>query len=168
MFGRKQPHEEGGGTPDEGGVLPLKKAKPTAFSPELARRREDDGRNKGEAGMTADAKTLVIGREINLKGEIADCERLMVHGSADATLADCKQLTITQSGTLTGTAEVEQAEVEGRFDGEMTVRGRLVIRASGRVHGRISYAEIEIEPGGRIDGEITSIEPEIVRSRAAG
>ena len=60
MFGRKQPHEESGGTPDEGGVLPLKKAKPTAFSPELARRREDDGRNKGEAGMTADAKTLVI------------------------------------------------------------------------------------------------------------
>ena len=168
MFGRKPPQDEADTAPQEGGVLPLKKTRQTAFSPELAKRRDDDRQNGGKSAMTAEAKTLVIGREINLKGEIGDCDTLMVHGSADAVLTNCKSFHITQSGLLSGTAEVQQAEVEGRFEGELTVRGKLVIRSGGRVRGKISYAEIEVEPGGRIDGEITSIEPEVVRSRAAG
>lgn len=117
--------------------------------------------------MAPEAKTLVIGREINLKGEIGDCDSLMVHGTAEATLNNCRSFVITESGKLIGTAEVQQAEVMGRFEGTLKVRGRLVIRAGGRVQGDISYAEIEIEPGGRIDGAIDSVEPELVQTRAA-
>lgn len=118
--------------------------------------------------MAPDAKTLVIGREINLKGEIGDCDSLMVHGNAEAALTDCRSFLITETGVLKGTAEVQEAEVLGRFEGTLKVRGRLVIRSGGRVQGKISYADIEIEPGGRIDGEIDSVEPELVRNSAAG
>ena len=117
--------------------------------------------------MAPEPKTLVIGREINLKGEIADCDTLMVHGSAEATLNNCRSFVITESGVLNGTADVQSAEVMGRYEGTLTVRGRLIIRSGGRVQGQINYAEVEIEPGGRLDGQIDTVEPELVPARAA-
>ena len=35
------------------------------------------------------------------------------------------------------------------------MRKRLLVRATGRVSGKITYGEIEIERGGRISGEIS-------------
>lgn len=166
MF-RKKPPEDGDAPAEEGPVLPLKERKPGGFRPELAQEQRADRQERRGQTMAADAKTLVIGREINLKGEITDCDSVMVHGSAEASLTACRSFHISESGVLTGSAEVQDAEVLGRFEGTLKVRGKLTIRASGRVKGRISYASIEVEPGGRIDGEIDSVEPEVVRNRAA-
>ncbi len=44
--------------------------------------------------------------------------------------------------------------MRGRFEGTLTVRKRLVIRATGRVSGTIRYGQIEIECGGRISGDV--------------
>jgi len=48
------------------------------------------------------------------------------------------------------------ADVHGRFEGELVVRKRLLIRAGGHVSGNITYGEIEIESGGGISGTIRS------------
>ncbi len=117
--------------------------------------------------MNAEPKTLVVGREIRLKGEIGNCEHVLIHGFAEAALSDCRAFEVSQGGTLQGSAEVQSAEVSGRFEGTLKVRGRLVIRAGGRVSGDVSYAEIEIEPGGRLDGQIQSIEPQLVENKLA-
>ena len=45
-------------------------------------------------------------------------------------------------------------DVRGRFDSELVVRKRLLIRAGGHVSGKITYGEIEIESGGAISGAI--------------
>jgi cytoskeletal protein CcmA (bactofilin family) len=166
MF-RKKPPEETATERDEGPVLPLKQRKPGSFRPELAKPARPPRTEGGRSNMAPEAKTLVIGREINLKGEIGDCDSLMVHGSAEATLTNCRSFVITEGGELIGTADVQEAEVMGRFEGTLKVRGRLIIRSGGRVQGKISYSDIEIEPGGRIDGEIDAVEPELVRTRAA-
>lgn len=126
-----------------------------------------DAEDREKRAMAAEAKTLVIGKEIHVKGEIGDCERLLINGTAEATLTNCRSFEISESGMLKGEAEVQRAEIMGRFEGTLRVRGRLTIRAGGRAEGRIAYAEIEIEPGGRIDGEIETIEPELVNSTAA-
>jgi cytoskeletal protein CcmA (bactofilin family) len=44
--------------------------------------------------------------------------------------------------------------VHGCFEGNLVVRKRLLIRATGRVSGSITYSEIEIECGGKISGMI--------------
>jgi hypothetical protein len=42
----------------------------------------------------------------------------------------------------------------GRFEGDLIVRNRLLIKATGRVSGTIRYGQIEIECGGQIFGDI--------------
>jgi cytoskeletal protein CcmA (bactofilin family) len=46
--------------------------------------------------------------------------------------------------------------VRGRFEGNLVVRKRLFIRATGRVSGTIRYGQLEIERGGQISGDIQS------------
>ena len=61
---------------------------------------------------------------------------------------------IAESGLFKGSASIDDAEVRGRFEGNLVVRKRLLIRASGRVSGTIRYGQIEIECGGQISGDI--------------
>ncbi len=99
-------------------------------------------------------RTLVVGREIVLSGEISACDRLVVEGTVKANIKDCRDIAISEGGLFTGSASVESAEIRGRFEGELTVSGRLLIRTPGQVSAAGRYGEIEIERGGRLSGHV--------------
>ncbi len=99
-------------------------------------------------------RVLTVGNDILLKGEIATCDRLVIEGKVDATLNDVHTVEISECGSFKGSAQIENAEIRGLFEGELTVRGLLVIYATGKVRGKITYGEIEIERGGEFSGEI--------------
>ncbi len=101
-------------------------------------------------------RVLTVGHDILLKGEIATCDRLVIEGAVDATLNEVHTVEISETGSFKGAAEIEDAEISGVFDGELTVRGRLVIYSTGKVRGKITYGEIEIERGGELTGTIKS------------
>lgn len=113
-----------------------------APSPGLPARRE------------AEMRKLIVGREISLAGEITSCDRLVVEGSVEANLANCRDIEISDSGVFKGSASIEDAEIRGRFDGVLNVRRRLLIRASGKVAGTVRYGQLEIECGGQISGDV--------------
>jgi cytoskeletal protein CcmA (bactofilin family) len=48
------------------------------------------------------------------------------------------------------------AEIRGLFDGNLTVREKLVIFATGKVTGKVRYGKVVIEEGGQLSGEIES------------
>lgn len=104
--------------------------------------------------QTTPTRTLVVGREIILSGEISACDRLVVEGTVKANIKDCRDIAIAEGGLFTGSAAVESAEVRGRFEGELTVSGRLFIRSSGEISAAVRYREIEIERGGRLSGNV--------------
>ena len=106
------------------------------------------------AKREADTRKLIVGREISLSGEITSCDRLVVEGSVEANLANCRDIDIADSGLFKGSASIDEAEVRGRFEGTLTVRRRLLIRATGKVTGTVRYGQIEIECGGQISGDI--------------
>ena len=46
------------------------------------------------------------------------------------------------------------AEIRGEFNGNLTVRDKLVIYSTGKVTGTIRYGKLVVEEGGQISGEI--------------
>jgi cytoskeletal protein CcmA (bactofilin family) len=110
-----------------------------------------------QPGDDRDAKKLVVGRGIALSGEIRACDRLIVEGQVEATLSDSRSIEISTSGVFKGKAQIEEAEISGRFDGELVVSQKLIIHATGRVVGNVRYGEIEIARGGIISGQIDVI-----------
>lgn len=100
---------------------------------------------------------LVVGKGIRFKGEITACDTLIVYGQVEASLP-ARAVQVAEGGDYQGTAEVDEAVIAGNFDGNLTVRQRLTIAASGRVKGMIRYAELEIAAGGQITGDIQLLE----------
>lgn len=97
---------------------------------------------------------LTVGPNIKLKGvEITDCDTLVVEGFVEATM-DSRVIQIAEVGSFKGSADIDIAEIRGLFDGNLTVRQKLTIYATGKVTGKIRYGKIVIEEGGQLSGEI--------------
>lgn len=101
-----------------------------------------------------ESRCLSVGRGITLSGEVNSCDKLLIEGSVDAKLTNCRAIEIAESGLFKGSTTIDEAEIRGRFEGDLIVRNRLLIKATGRVSGTISYGQIEIECGGQIFGDI--------------
>jgi cytoskeletal protein CcmA (bactofilin family) len=97
---------------------------------------------------------LIVGPNIKLKGvEITDCDTLYVEGRVEATI-DSRVIQIAENGAFKGSAEIDIAEIHGEFDGELTVRQKLVIYSTGKVSGKVRYGKVVIEEGGQLSGDI--------------
>ena len=97
---------------------------------------------------------LTVGPNIKLKGvEITDCDTLLVEGLVEATM-DSRVIQISERGAFKGSAEIDIAEIHGQFDGNLTVRQKLTIHATGKVTGKVRYGKLVIEEGGQLTGDI--------------
>jgi len=108
----------------------------------------------GSSGSNEVGSKLIVGPNIKLKGvEINDCDTLVVEGFVEATM-DSRVIQIAEKGAFKGSAGIDLAEIRGDFDGELTVRQKLVVYATGRVTGKIRYGKLVIEEGGQISGDV--------------
>ncbi len=116
------------------------------------------GRNARDSNSLAPARpqngNMSVGSGIRLKGEISKCATLIVEGDVDATL-DGNALEIVQRGVFCGTARVESADIQGRFEGDLTVSGMLRIENGGSASGKLRYGQLEVAVGGDLTGEIS-------------
>jgi len=111
-----------------------------------------------------DVRKLIV----SLSGEINSCDTLVIEGSVEANLQNCHEVDLAETGLFKGSAVIDEIDVRGRFDGNLTVRKRLLIRSTGRVSGVIRYGQIEIESGGQISGDIQVQTPEDFMSDTPG
>ena len=100
---------------------------------------------------------LTVGPNIKLKGvEITDCDTLVVEGTVEATM-NSRVIHIAEQGAFRGSAEIDIAEIHGEFDGNLTVRQKLVIFSTGKVTGTIRYGKLVADEGGELCGDINVI-----------
>jgi cytoskeletal protein CcmA (bactofilin family) len=195
MFGRKKPEDQNRAaepagaangqtrsTPSFGSAGSLSLRKPSPAKPMPNRGPDIPGAIPGAAprdyqarradplqgtALAQDHKTLLVARDVSISGKVGPCERLLVEGQLEAAVGDCRELDVARNASFKGSIRVEDADIAGLFDGEMVVRRRLRVRATGRLRGRISYGHIEIEPGGQIDGEVARLQPVVPQAPTA-
>jgi cytoskeletal protein CcmA (bactofilin family) len=141
-------------TPDP---APARGLMPPAVVPTVPPVHEHAKAPEKDKGERKEAK-LVVGPDIKMKGvEVNDCDTLQVEGRIEATL-DARVLEITEKGVFSGTVAVDNAEIHGRLEGELTVRKQLVVHSTGRLSGKIRYACIKVEEGAELSGEISVLD----------
>jgi cytoskeletal protein CcmA (bactofilin family) len=154
LFGRKDgprvtagsPHGAQGAAPAPPPLAAVPRPTPAAAPVEPAHRVEEGAGSR-----------LIVGPNIKLKGvEIDDCDTLVVEGRVEATMVS-RVIQIAEHGSFRGTADIEVAEIRGGFEGELTVRGRLVIHSTGRIAGKIRYGKLLVQEGGEISGDVGAL-----------
>lgn len=126
---------------------------PRATSPSTGGRRMPEVSRRASSGGDSGRK-LIVGDGLSLSGEITSCDILVVAGKVEAKLTDGKLLEINETGQFRGSVEIENADIAGRYDGQLVVHGRLTVRSTGRISGMVKYGELEVNAGGQIIGEL--------------
>ncbi len=110
------------------------------------------------SSASSSERRLIVGRDISLAGEITSCDLLVIQGRIEAKLKDCRVIEVAEGGVFKGSADIEAADIGGRFDGDLSVRGRLKVRGSGVISGNVRYGELEVEVGGRLVGTLQPLD----------
>lgn len=109
------------------------------------------------ADKVSSGRRLVIGEGITMSGEIESCDHLLVEGTVEAALKGASVLELAETGVFYGTVEIDEATISGRFEGDITVNGRLTVTMTGSITGSIAYKELAVESGATLDGKITPL-----------
>ena len=99
----------------------------------------------------------VIGNGVKIKGELNDVDELQIDGHADITV-EAKNLFVGGTGTLKGTITTDNLDVWGKVEGDVKVNGTLTVQDHGEISGNIEYQELQIKLGGRIKGDVKSLD----------
>jgi cytoskeletal protein CcmA (bactofilin family) len=152
LFGKRETNTPNSALNTASGIMPTGTAgisKPTAPTTPATGAGMNTISTTNEGGSK-----LIVGPNIKLKGvEITDCDTLVVEGRVEATI-DSRMIQIAERGAFKGSAEIDIAEIHGEFDGDLTVRQKLVIYSTGKVSGKVRYGKVVIEEGGQLTGDI--------------
>jgi len=99
-------------------------------------------------------REVFLGPEIVLSGELRCCDTLVVEGIVDSGRIECRKLVLGSAGSCKGEVQAESAVISGRFEGRLMIRARLIIKSGGQVRGSVQYGQLEIEPGGELQGDM--------------
>lgn len=152
LFGKRETHTPNSHLTTSSGIVPtgtsgLNKTISPITSPGSTESATGAGGSEG-------GSKLIVGPNIKLKGvEITDCDTLVVEGRVEATI-DSRVIQISERGAFKGSAEIDIAEIRGEYEGELTVRQKLVIYSTGKVSGKVRYGKVVIEEGGQLSGDI--------------
>jgi cytoskeletal protein CcmA (bactofilin family) len=106
--------------------------------------------------FTLDASRLYVGEGVTIKGDITVPDTLVVCGVVEGHVWT-GNLIVGETGVIKGRIVVAQnAEISGRVFDKLDVKCLMVLRATGRVDGNISYGMLQIEQGATIAGGISS------------
>ena len=139
------------GTSTRGGLGNLDKAAQSTLYPASFRNPLGIKKPSQELTNTLANGTLIVGKGVRFKGTLDGCDTVIVQGLIRSTFKT-QSLLVLEGGECAGTVETENADVAGKFDGELAVRDRLKVRSKGRLSGTFHYARISIDEGAEISG----------------
>lgn len=106
---------------------------------------------------------LMIGEGISITGSISSSGTLYVYGSINGEVV-ANKIHVGVTGVVNGDVRAYDADISGDINNGIQVKGNLIIRATGKVLGAISYQSIEIESGGIVNGVLDQASTEFVLS----
>lgn len=105
---------------------------------------------------TENTSNVYIGFGTVIQGHLDVPGEVIVNGTFKGTIK-ANQLTIEENGYVSGHIKAERIITYGRIDQEFISTEFIHIHASGRVNGNLSYYDIKIEKGGKLEGPLKRI-----------
>ena len=95
----------------------------------------------------------VLAGDVVIQGNITAQVDLHLDGRVEGDVA-CATLVQGAGSVIRGAVVAETARLSGTVDGSITVK-ELVVLASARISGDVTYEKLTIEPGGQVDGRLS-------------
>jgi cytoskeletal protein CcmA (bactofilin family) len=114
----------------------------------------------------------LIGKTSRLHGDLEFTGGLhldgRITGNVTARPSTGSSLSVNEGASIEGAVEVPNVMLNGTVRGDIYARDRLILGATARVEGNVSYGVIEMTLGAEIMGKLTQVTAEPPAEASAG
>jgi cytoskeletal protein CcmA (bactofilin family) len=89
----------------------------------------------------------IIGKNTAIVGDITSEGDFRIDGKVDGTIVTNGRVVIGKSGSANGKIDCNNAEIEGKFSGELLVHNVLTLKATASISGDVVIGKLAVEPG---------------------
>jgi cytoskeletal protein CcmA (bactofilin family) len=86
------------------------------------------------------------------QGDISCESNIRIDGKFEGNLTTSGRLVVGPSGSIDGTVNCQNCDVEGKMKGKVTVEQLFSLKAASAVEGEVFYGQLSIEPGAEMTG----------------
>ena len=97
---------------------------------------------------------LVIGKEVTVIGKIIFQREIHVNGVFEGELEGKGKIVVGPEGFVKADINIEEAEIAGKVEGNITVKGRLTLHGEAEVRGNITAPRLSVDEGVSIMGQV--------------
>lgn len=97
------------------------------------------------SGQTSERN--IIGKNTSFVGDIKSEGDFRIDGSVQGTIKTNGRVVIGQAGKVDGTIECTNADIEGKFSGNLTVDQLLSLKSTANISGEVVLGKLSVEPG---------------------
>ena len=99
--------------------------------------------------------STVIGKSVNMRGELSGSEDLFLDGMFEGTISLTEsRLTVAPNAQIKADLKVRDLIVFGMVDGNVHATGRIELRQTAVVHGDIFASRLSIEESASVRGRV--------------
>jgi len=96
-----------------------------------------------------------IEKNTKIKGDITSEADFRIDGKLEGNVKTSGKVVIGKDGYIHGKVECVNADIEGKFNGELMVKDLLSLKASAVIEGTVSVAKLAVEPGATFNAACT-------------
>jgi cytoskeletal protein CcmA (bactofilin family) len=89
----------------------------------------------------------VVAKNTSITGDINSEGDFRIDGTLEGTLKTNGRVIIGVEGKIIGKVESNNADIEGKFSGELLVHETLTIKATANISGDVVIGKLSVEPG---------------------
>ena len=89
----------------------------------------------------------VVAKNTTIVGDIKSDGDFRIDGTLEGTLTTNGRVIIGVEGFIKGKVEATNADIEGKFSGELLVSNTLTIKATADISGDVIIGKLSVEPG---------------------
>jgi cytoskeletal protein CcmA (bactofilin family) len=89
----------------------------------------------------------VIAKNTTIVGDIKSDGDFRIDGSLDGNIITNGRVIIGAEGIINGKVECTNADIEGKFTGELLVSNTLTVKTTANITGEVVIGKLSIEPG---------------------
>lgn len=88
-----------------------------------------------------------INEGTKLKGDVSSSGFFRIDGTIEGNVKTPSKVVLGKTGVIIGTLSCENADIEGKFEGNLQVTETLTLRSSAVVEGDVTGGKLAVEPG---------------------
>ena len=89
----------------------------------------------------------IIGKNTSIIGDVKSEGDFRIDGSVEGTIETTGRVVIGKSGSVSGKVTCNNADIEGKFSGELSVNSLLTLKTTAKIIGDVLISKLSVEPG---------------------